>query len=204
LGAFRLEWSDIVFYDDGLCAFNICITGTSPGGGPATSFSNLNIRSNRGTPVQFSFGFPTDGTVLDTDITDNMGADQSYLAKDTHLITPPGGWTNIVGGATESNDGSISTIPTGPWFAPHILGVGEMTSTSEDIYSFEPQSGDLDFLQVILQYPSNVFVSLEIFGTDMTGNTAEIIAGPIDPEPSTIAMLIFGGLSLLVIRRRKI
>jgi hypothetical protein len=198
LAAFSLGYDELpVDVGDGLWSYQIYITGTSPGGGLAAAFDSVNVS---GEIVQFSMGSATSGTVLDTDIIDNPGTDQAYLAKDTHLITPAGGWTNIVGGATEWNDGSISTVNGGVWNAPHILGLGGITSTSADAYGFETQAGDIHFLQLVLdRYYAEI--SVHVFGTDGTGNPAGLMFYP--PEPSTIAMLIFGGLSLLFVRRKR-
>jgi PEP-CTERM motif-containing protein len=192
---------------NGLTSYQVYIMGTSSTGGLASAIDSVNVIS---TPdpsdpnkpcsvVQFSMGSQFSPTVLDTDITNNMGADQSYLALDTHLITPAAGWVSIVGGATETNDASISTIAGGPWFAPQILGVGPITSASSDAYGFETQAGDVYIMQVVLQEGATADVSLQAFGADMNGNACSITI-PV-PEPSTIVMLVLGALCLLIRRK---
>ena len=190
---FSLGYDPGVDVGDGLTSYQVYITGTSSSGGLASAFDSVNVT----TAVQFSMGSAASGTVLDTDITENMGADQSYLAKDTHLITPAAGFVSVVGGATESNDASISTIPGGPWYAPQILGLGPITSTSADAYGFETQAGDVYIMQVVLQEGTSADVSLQVFGADMNGNPCAITV----PEPSTIVMLVLGALCLLIRRK---
>jgi PEP-CTERM motif len=209
LAAFSIGCDPAVDVGDGLSSYQVYLTDTSETGGLASAFDSVSVS---GQAVQFSMGAATSGTVLDTDIINNPGADQSYLAKDTHLITPAAGWVSIVGGASETNDASISTVATGPWSAPHILGLGAMTSTSADAYGFETQAGDVYFLQVVLQsaeyYLSETDdnsvgqVTLQIFGADMEGNPAGPLYINAVPEPSTIVMLLIGGLSLLWFRRK--
>jgi PEP-CTERM motif len=200
LAAFSIGYDPIVDLGDGLYSYQVYITGTSDTGGLASAFDSVSVS---GQAVQYSMGTVTAGTVLDTDIINNYGADQAYLAKDTHLITPAAGWVSIVGGASESNDGSISNVNGGAYNAPQILGLGAITSTSADAYGFETQAGDMYFLQVVIQGSNldGADVSLGIFGADMGGNYTDVHL-PGVPEPSTIAMLLFGGLSLLWFRRK--
>jgi PEP-CTERM motif len=201
LADFSLRYDPVVEVGDGLWSYQVYITGTNQFNSGADYFSNINVSDNA---VQFSFGIAENGTVLDTDITSGPGIDQSYLAKDTHLITLADCWFSILkGGATESNDGSIHNIFAGPWDVPHILGNGPITTIEDGAYSFEAQTGDIHFLQVVLEGGNAADVSVQVLG-GMVGNVASIsLPAPPVPEPSTIVMLVLGGLCLLVCRKNR-
>jgi PEP-CTERM motif len=199
LADFNLRYDPVVEVGDGLWSYQVYITGSSPGGVPATVFNSVNVSGNA---VQLSSGNVTNSTVLDTDVTGAPEIDQSYLAKDTHLITPDRDWISIIGGAIESNDGSIGTVSAGPWGAPHILGNGPITSTENDAYGFWIQTGEIHFMQVVLEGGKTADVSAQVYSSDFFYNVASIsLPAPPVPEPSTIVMLVIGGLCLLIRRK---
>lgn len=171
---------------------------TTTGSGPAT-IQDISISGVHQLCEVDRDGFGAPPTMFTDDFYDAAELDD-YGKYDTHFLFAS---DEVVGVTTnvESNDGSNpAMLPEYQYIEPY--GMGDFSMLGANSWgASNPRPSGYEFMRVVLPAGGQQLLtySADVDGAMVYGRTQMVGV----PEPSTILMLIVGGLSLLAVRFRK-